>query len=286
MVKLKLQQFSSRNCFTMCADCALVEGWKMVNFPQGAQTSPSFNNCAYLSRLNPSQHKTDGKERRRHINTTQIILIKILWRTFFRAGALFWSGRPCAFVGLKFLKENGKIGTVLLPCRARILKGSGVNEFLSSHSFRRFFSLRDLNARHFIWPGSVCFLGKFLFYIRRAYKTLFLFLWIVQVCLSKRESPIIQPKMHPEKGSDPKTQNISFKLPQTQHVSGKNHSRASTGPNAKMIDITRWIEPFLSVSRGREANLGQTHSGLLNPSDETALLSLFFNSFRLFYAAD
>lgn len=52
-----------------------------VSRPCCSHLRPALIMTSYLSRLNPSKsdqlHKTDG-ERRRHINTTQIILIKIL----------------------------------------------------------------------------------------------------------------------------------------------------------------------------------------------------------------
>lgn len=131
---------------------------------------PTLNLCFNnLSRLNPSKPRNTkqmGEREERasetHQHNTNYSNKNILWRTFFFEGALFRLGRPCAFVGLDF----GKFGIVpFSPCRARILKRDR-GHWISLITFIQniLFSLKDLNARHFIWPESVFFLGKFLLY--------------------------------------------------------------------------------------------------------------------------
>lgn len=184
-----------------------------------------FSDCLNLLNSNLSTesiNKTDESRRvERHINTTQIILIKIIWGTFFSRGA-FFSGRVDLVLGYVL----GKTEKLRIP-----FSESGVIEsFLFHHIHSELFSLKDLNARHFIWPEfslsllltPLC-LEKSFYYIQIAYTTLlFLFLTIVQVLFVEeipRIPPIIQPKisneMHRKKGFRSQ-KNISFR--QHQHV--------------------------------------------------------------------
>lgn len=175
-----------------------------------------FKSFKFQYRRNPSKPKTDesqsGERAKRHINTTQIILIKIIWRTFFEGGLFFGSGRPCA--GLCFGK-NGKIEDPFSE--------SGVIESLLFHHIHsELFSLKDLNARHFIWPEfslsltPLC-LEKFLLYPNSIQNSPF---FVFEDCTSvvcwgnPGIPPIIQPKisneMHRKKGFRSQ-KNISFR---------------------------------------------------------------------------
>lgn len=197
------------------------------------------------------------KERQRHINATQIILIKILWRTFFRGGPFGMVGLVRILSGYVFWdKQKNWDCTVVL----RILKRDR-GQWISLITFiQNFFSLKDLNARHFIWP-ELCIFWESFYNIRNTYRTCFFFF------VSKDSTSEFQAEKGIPNISNPKwverctgkglrsQKNISFK---DQHVKNIHFDRSV------QCKSDRQTKPLFLFLNGEGGEV-ETHNGLCNP---------------------
>lgn len=175
--KIEIARNFKRNCFTICLTDR-GKTWKGI-----------FRLFKSLNSTKIHQKKTDesrlkGKNEETHQHNTNYSNKNHLKNLFFEGGLFVESGRPC--VGLCFGK-NGKIEDPFF--RVGVIESS-----LFHHIHSELFSLKDLNARHFIWPEFSRSLShrsvwKSFYYIQIAYRNLFFFcFWGLYKCCLLRKS--------------------------------------------------------------------------------------------------